>query len=149
MAQSVPTAPSIPCISSFPAGWEVGQVIVERGHSHFVLEASDHRVEVTLEGEQNCDIGTASEVPSEELAARRYEAPTQLPPDVRATRTYLFDGACVTVDFDLDDAVSASLLVELDSALSFQPRDELVDLVERRTGLSLCGVEAPPCVGET
>ena len=49
MAQSVPTAPSIPCISSFPAGWEVGQVIVERGHSHFVLQASDHRVEVTLE----------------------------------------------------------------------------------------------------
>ena len=31
MAQSVPTAPSIPCISSFPAGWEVGQVVVERG----------------------------------------------------------------------------------------------------------------------
>ena len=77
-------------------------------------------------------------MPSEEVGARRYEAPTQLPPDVRATRTYLFDGACVTVDFDLDDTASASLLVELDSALSFQPRDELVDLVEDRTGLSLC-----------
>jgi hypothetical protein len=68
---------------------------------------------------------------------------------VRATRTYLFDGACVTVDFDLDDAASASLMVELDSALSFQPRDELVDHVGNRTGLSLCGLGAPPCVGET
>jgi hypothetical protein len=62
---------------------------------------------------------------------------------------YLFDGACVTIDFELDDTASASLIVELDSALSFQPRSELVDLVERRTGLSLCGVGAPPCVGET
>ncbi len=149
MAQSVPTAPSIPCISSFPAGWEVGQVIVERGHSHFVLRASDHRVDVSLEREQDCDVGTAREVPSEEVGARRYEAPTQLPPDVRAMRTYLFDGSCVTVDFDLDDAASASLLVELDSALSFQPRDELVAVVEDRTGLSLCGLGAPPCVGET
>jgi membrane-associated phospholipid phosphatase len=149
MAQSVPTAPSIPCISSFPAGWELGQVIVERGHSHFELLASENRVEVSLEPERNCQIGTAVEVPSEELGARRFEAPTQLPPDVRATRTYLFDGACVTVDFDLDDAASASLMVELDSALSFQPRDELVDHVGNRTGLSLCGLGAPPCVGET
>jgi hypothetical protein len=149
MAQSVPTAPSIPCISSIPAGWELGRVVVKRGHSHFVLKASDHRVEVTLEPEQACRVETASEVPSEELAARRYEAPTQLPPDVRTTRTYLFDGSCVTIDFDLDDAASASLLVDLDSALSFRPRDELVELVEDRTGLSLCGLGAPPCVGET
>jgi len=149
MAQSVPTAPSIPCISSFPAGWEVGKVVVKRGHSHFVLQASDHRVEVTLEPQRECRLGDAAEVPSEEVGARRYEAPTQLPPDVRATRTYLFDGACVTVDFDLDDTASASLLVELDSALSFQPRDELVDLVEDRTGLSLCGLGAPRCVGES
>ena len=148
MAQSVPTAPAIPCIASFPAGWEVGRVVVKRGHSHFVLQASDHRVEVSLEPEQACSIGTAREVASEEAGAQRYEAPTQLPPDVRAIRTYLFVGACVTVDFDLDDAASASLLVELDSALSFQPRDELVDLVENRTGLSLCGLGAPPCVGE-
>jgi membrane-associated phospholipid phosphatase len=148
MAQSVPTAPSIPCVASFPAGWEMGRVVVERAHSQFVLKASDHRVEVTFEPEQACDVGSAREVPSEEVGARRFEAPTQLPPDVRATRTYLFDGACITVDFDLEDTASASLLVELDGALSFQPRDELVDLVDRRTGLSLCGVGAPRCVGE-
>ena len=41
---------------------------------------------------QACEIGTAVEVPSEELGARRFEAPTELPPDVRATRTYLFEG---------------------------------------------------------
>ena len=75
--------------------------------------------------------GTPARCRAKRPGRRRYEAPTQLPPDVRATRTYLFDGACVTVDFDLDDTASASLLVELDSALSFQPRSELVDLVDR------------------
>jgi hypothetical protein len=149
MAQSVPTASSIPCISSFPAGWELGRVVVERGHSQFVLQASDHQVEVALDEPRRCELADAVEVPSEELGARRYEAPTQLPPDVRTTRTYVFEGACVTIDFDLDDTASASLLVALDGALSFQPRDELVGLVERRTGLSLCGVGAPPCIGET
>jgi membrane-associated phospholipid phosphatase len=147
MAQSVPSATSIPCVSSFPAGWVASDVVVKRGRSRFRLQASDHRVEVTFTRE--CEIGTAVEVQSEEAGARRYEAPTQLPPDVRATRTYLFDDGCVTIDFALDDTADASLIVELDSALSFQPRSELVDLVERRTGLSLCGAGAPPCVGET
>ena len=70
-----------------------------------------------------------------------------LPPDVRATRTYLSTGACVTYDFDLAEAADPSLVVELESALAFQPRSELVAEVERRSGLSLCGVGAPPCTG--
>ena len=89
----------------------------------------------------------ALEVPSEELGARRYDTATQLPPDVRAARTYVFDGGCVTVDYALDDAADASLLVELDRALSFQPRSELVEYVDDRTGLILCGAGAPECIG--
>jgi membrane-associated phospholipid phosphatase len=147
MAQSVPTATAIPCISSFPAGWDASDMVVKSGRSNYELRASDHRVEVTFT--RACEIGTAVQVPSEELGARRFESATQLPPDVRATRTYLFEGGCVTFDFDLDDTASASLLVELDSALAFQPRRELVDHIERTTGLSLCGAAAPPCVGET
>jgi hypothetical protein len=147
MAQSVPTATAIPCISSVPAGWDASDIVVKSGRSTYELRASDHRVEVTFT--RACEIGTAVEVPSEELGARRFESATQLPPDVRATRTYLFDGGCVTFDFDLDDTASASLLVELDSALAFQPRGELVEHIERTTGLSLCGAGAQPCVGET
>lgn len=145
MAQSVPTAPAIPCISSFPAGWRVSEVVVRRGRSRFRMKTSDHQVEVTLTRE--CQVGDAIETPSDELGARRYDRPTALPPRVRASRFYVFAGACVTIDFAFD-AADASLLVELDAALSFQPRDELVDRVEQRTGLSLCGVGAPPCIGE-
>jgi hypothetical protein len=147
MAQSVPTAPAIPCVAAFPAGWKASDVTVKRDRSRFRLEADDHRVEVTLQRPQRCAVASADEVTSEELGARRYDTATQLPPDVRLTRTYLFDGGCVTVDFALEDTADASLLVELDSALSFQPRSDLVSLVDERTGLSLCGAGAPECLG--
>jgi membrane-associated phospholipid phosphatase len=147
MAQSVPSATAVPCVSAFPAGWRASDVTVERDRSRFQLRADDHRVEVTLVRPEECDVTGIAEVPSDELDARRFDTATQLPPDVRATRTYLFDGGCVRLDFALDDTADASLLVELDRALAFQPRSELVDLVEARTGLTLCGAGAPECVG--
>ncbi len=53
---------------------------------------------------------------------RRFERPDQLPPQLRATRTYLFPGGCVTYRFEFDSAETASLLFDADSALAFQPR---------------------------
>jgi hypothetical protein len=78
---------------------------------------------------------------------RRFEQPTQLPPNVRVTRTYVSDGACVTYDFSFNDDADASLVLELDAALAFQPRIDLVAEVEERNGLSLCGADAPACTG--
>ena len=63
------------------------------------------------------------------------------------TRTYVSDGQCVVYDFAFEDEESATLIGDLDAALAFQPRDELVAAVEERSGLSLCGAGAPPCVG--
>jgi hypothetical protein len=39
------------------------------------------------------------------------------------------------------------LVLELDAALAFQPRIDLVAEVEERNGLSLCGADAPTCTG--
>jgi membrane-associated phospholipid phosphatase/tRNA A-37 threonylcarbamoyl transferase component Bud32 len=146
MAQAVPTATAVPCIASFPAGWRAGGVKVGRDRGRFRLETTGHQVEVTVRPPGDCPIGDAVEVASDELGMRRFERPTQLPPNVRATRTYLSDGGCVTYEYTLDDD-DASLIVELDEALAFQPRSELVAKVDRRSGLSLCGAGAPPCVG--
>ena len=74
---------------------------------------------------------------------RRFERPEQLPPALRATRTYLFPGGCVTYRFAFDSAETASLLFDADSALSFQGRADLVATVHDRNGLRLCGVGAP------
>ena len=55
----------------------------------------------------------------------------------------------MTYRFELDADVGQSTTVMLDAALGFQPRAELVDEVEQRSGLSLCGAGAPECTGAT
>ena len=70
-----------------------------------------------------------------------------MPPDVRVTRTYLSEGGCATYDFAFDDVATASLVGQLDDTLRLAPRHELVAEVEDQSGLSLCGADAPPCVG--
>jgi membrane-associated phospholipid phosphatase len=147
MAQAVPTATVVPCINAMPAGWHSSLVTVTRHSARFSLESEDHSVEVELRPPADCVSDVGDEVPSDEPDMRRFDLPTQLPPDAPATRTYLSSGACVTYHFDLGEAADPSLVVDLDTALAFQPRSELVAEVERRSGLSLCGVGAPPCVG--
>ena len=38
-------------------------------------------------------------------------------------------------------------MFDAETALSFQPRDELVRSVDRDFGLTLCGADAPRCPG--
>ena len=102
-AQSVPSARSVPCIASLPAGWKLGGVQIddERGALLARLRPSpaSHAVEVTLLPPDRCSVAAATEVPSDEVGVRRYERAEQLPPNLRSTRTYRFPGGCVTYDF--------------------------------------------------
>jgi hypothetical protein len=152
-AQTVPAAPAVPCIAALPAGWTVGGVRAHNGEARFWLDsdrAGTHAVDVRLRRSDRCRVDGALEVPSDEAGWRRFERPEQLPPDVVTVRTYVAAGVCVTYRFELDGDVDASASVALDQALSFQPRGELVDTVDRRSGgLSLCGADAPDCVGGT
>jgi hypothetical protein len=151
MAQAVPSATAVPCVASVPAGWDIGNVAIREGRGWFWLNsevAGKHAVEVMLRPRDECDLAGTTEVPSDEPGTRRFERPEQLPPALRSTRFYTYPGACVTYEFAFEGDVSASLMFEIDSALSFQPRAELVEKVDQHTGLSLCGVFAPRCAGE-
>ena len=150
MAQAVPSATSVPCIAALPAGWSVGSVRVSRGEGRFWLDsdqAGNHALDVTLRAQSECKLEGSREVTSDEPGQRRFELPSQLPPGLRAVRMYVSEGACVTYKFAFDGTTNASAIVVLDTALGFQPREDLVREVERRSELSLCGVAAPPCVG--
>jgi tRNA A-37 threonylcarbamoyl transferase component Bud32/membrane-associated phospholipid phosphatase len=150
MAQSVPSASAVPCVAALPAGWDIGGTRIRNGSSVFWLDstaAGDHAVEVTLQSRERCDVDRDMEVPSDEPGVRRFERPEQLPPALRATRLYLLDGGCVTYRFEFDGDANASAMVALDTALSFQPRSELVADVDRQSGLALCGHGAPACTG--
>ncbi|HUP72930.1 MAG TPA: phosphatase PAP2 family protein [Acidimicrobiales bacterium] len=145
IAQAVPTATSVPCIASFPAGWHLGGVRVRHDQARFWLNSDrggEHAVEATLLPPEDCTVDNATEVPSDEPGTRRYEQPDQLPPGLRSTRYYVFPGGCVTYRFAFSGRASAALIFDADSALSFQPRAILVDAVQERSGLRLCGAGA-------
>ncbi len=152
MAQAVPAATAVPCVAALPAGWTVGGVRASRGVGRFWLDSDQegrHAVDVTLRAQDACRLDGATEVTSDEPGMRRYERPSQLPPELRTVRMYVADGECVTYRFTFHGDTNASAIVVLDAALAFQPRADLVREVERRSGLVLCGAGAAPCKGAT
>jgi membrane-associated phospholipid phosphatase len=147
MAQAVPTSPAVPCIASFPAGWSASQVHISNGSARFSLETSGHHVDVALRRPDDCSLQGADEAVSDEPGLRRFDTSA---PVTGGRRTYVTAGGCITYDYRFHGRdVPDSLIAELDRALAFQPRPDLVAAVDRKTGLSLCGAGAPPCVGGT
>ena len=111
MAQSVPSATSVPVRRLAPGRLELGGVAPSTSdRTRFWLD-SDGRREPCRRGHAAAARETArstdaTEVPSDEAGMRRFERPEQLPPDLRSTRIYLFEGGCVTYDFAFDgDAI--------------------------------------------
>jgi hypothetical protein len=153
MAQSVPSATSLPCIAALPTGWSLGDVHIARNRSTFTLDSDrggGDAVRASLLPRDECEIRGATRVPSDEVRARRYERIRRLPPRLDTTRTYLFEGGCITYQFSFDrleGAVSSTLVFEADAALAFQPRAGVVHEVRVRNGQRLCGAGAPPCPG--
>jgi hypothetical protein len=137
VAQSVPSASLLPCVESIPLGWTFRALEVRDGESSFSLESdrAGGRVlgplhvalEVTLT--PRCDVSGASEVPSDELAARQYRRLRSLRPYSGRT-FYVFAGGCVVYDFDFRGSAGASLATEITAALSFVPREEVEEELE-------------------
>ena len=151
VAQAVPSAVLLPCIRIFPAGWSYGGSEVRSGRSVFWLDsdrAGIHALEVDLT--HRCNVAGMEDVTSAsgELDVRVYLRPITLKP-FEADRVFVFTGGCVTYRYRFGEADEGpTLAAEADDALTFVPRSALVDLVETGLGMSLCGADAPPCVGE-
>ena len=153
MAQSVPSATSVPCVAALPAGWEtrIGAACVRTAASFWLNsdQGGKHAVEVSLLPPDDCSVAGATEVPSDQVGMHRLERPEQLPPNLRSTRYYVFDGGCVTYRFAFSGDASASLMFDVDAALDFQParRRSSTRCEDDVPTSRLCGAEAPPCPG--
>jgi tRNA A-37 threonylcarbamoyl transferase component Bud32 len=142
MAQSVPSATALPCVAALPGGWELSAVRVDDDGATIWLDSDiggDRAVAATLRRPGECPVTEAVPVASDEVGIERYEQPVQLPPELIGRRTYLFGGGCVVYEFRFSGSASAALTVEVDEALSFLPRAELIAEVDERSGLRLCG----------
>ena len=138
MAQSVPSATQIPCVTELPVGWSYGGQVIERGRSELWLysdRAGERAVTVTLT--RRCDASEAIEVPTDEPELTRYEEPLSLAPSLRVNRYYLFPGGCVTYRFRFEGG-SYTEVLQATEALSFLSRAEGVRQLAEN-GLILCG----------
>jgi hypothetical protein len=139
-AQAVPSAAMLPCVSALPSGWSIGGADIASGKTSLRLDsdrAGTGAITVTLTAA--CDTSGAQQVPSDQPGTRRFEHPQSLAPQFSSLRFYTFPGGCVTYWFSFTPGASPVLGDAAGSALSFQPRAALVDLVQRTEGLALCG----------
>lgn len=137
VAQSVPTATKIPCISSYPAGWHFASLSVRNGETRFTLDsdrAGISAVRVSLL--PRCDVEGATEIASDEPGTRRFERIISVVNDFKAVRSYAFDGGCITYQFDFDRQGRA-LVNEVSVAIGFIDRTAVDALVRQRSGGAL------------
>jgi membrane-associated phospholipid phosphatase len=120
MAQAVPSATQLPCVSALPVGWSVGTSEIIQGKANFVVgvgDGSSHPVTVTL-----------------------VEA---CPAPVEGTELLTIDGGCVTYTPTVRDPDVPSFMPN--GGLSFTSRPDLIASVVATDDQVLCGALAPPC----
>jgi hypothetical protein len=147
VAQTVPSAPQLPCVEALPPGWTVSGSNFVDGSTTFWLDlpvAGIHAVEVKLT--ETCDTSDASQVvpAPDEAGAEVFVAPTSLDP-FQSVRRIVYDGGCVTYRYRFAGGAPAAVSLEVDAALSFMARQDVVDDVWATSGERLCGAGAPPC----
>ena len=130
-AQAVPSAERLPCITLLPVGWSLFDMDIESGRAEFTLSndrAGTRAVRVMLTA--SCDTWAATEIPSDEPGARRYELIESVRPGFAATRFYTFPGGCVAYRFRLSESGRA-LVNEASLAITFVTREQVAAEVAR------------------
>jgi hypothetical protein len=149
-AQAVPSATQLPCVAELPAGWSYSGFDIRRDAAQFWLDndrAGIHAVEVTLAATCDTSGAVAVEPDADEAVTKVFQEPTSLPPGFTGYRFLVFDGGCISYRYTFGSGADPSLTLEAQEALSLVGRGLVVDMVRTKYGLTLCGAEAPPCVG--
>ncbi len=150
IAQAVPSATKLPCITAIPAGWTFGGALVEADLARMWLDSDLgglHAVQIDLV--QRCETAGAVEVPPGpgEGGTKVFQLPVSLPPLYVATRFVVFPGGCLRTEYRFVADAPASLAIEADAAIDLIARSAVAAEVEDEFGLPLCGVGTPECAG--
>ncbi|HEX9123508.1 MAG TPA: phosphatase PAP2 family protein [Actinomycetota bacterium] len=143
-AQAVPSATKVPCIAALPSGWSFGDAQIHSGEAKLWLNsdrAGVRAVEVRLV--ETCPAAGGMQVPSDEVGTRRFERPNSLTPELSGDRFYLFEGGCVRYRYEFAPGTPSTLLFDIDEALAFEPRANLVASIDEHEDQVLCGAGAP------
>lgn len=132
LAQAVPTADRVPCVSNYAAGWHFADLEVRSGEGWFSLDndrAGVSAVRVTLTAA--CDTTEFTEIASDELDTIRFERVLSVEGRFRSVRAYKFAGGCVTYRFQFSQRGQA-LVNEVSSMVTFVTRKDIDAAVRER-----------------
>lgn len=134
MAQSVPSASWVPCLEVMPLGWDLAGMEADESSARFWLDSDRdgvHALEIRLTAA--CDTREATEIPSERQGMRRWERVAQVTPQYVGTRSYVFDGGCLSVHFRLSGRDRSEPLGVATQAIGAVTRDEVRAAVHDQT----------------
>ncbi|WP_231486748.1 hypothetical protein [Candidatus Blastococcus massiliensis] len=134
LAQSVPTASWVPCLETIPLGWDVSGLEATDENARFWLDSDRdgrHAVEIRLD--EHCDLTGATRIPSDREAMERWERVTQVTPQYVGTRSYVFEGGCISVLFRLSGENRAEPLGFATQGVGAVPRDAVREAVHEQT----------------
>jgi hypothetical protein len=126
IAQSVRDATLVPCLEMSPTGWEFESMQVRNSGTEMTL-ANDRGGPTALRVflDDTCDTAGAVRIPSDEPGTTRFERVDRVTPDYVGTRYYVFDGGCVTYQFQLTTEKPSVLLNEASLMVGFVERTAL------------------------
>ncbi|MDQ3898070.1 MAG: hypothetical protein M3326_12670 [Actinomycetota bacterium] len=132
VAQAVPTAALIPCVTGYPGGWRLGTVDVRDGRARIRLDSDrGGRGALTVTLAEGCDVAGAVEVPTDKPGTARYDGMPDVDDGFRGVRSYRFEGGCVTYSFDVGARRAGPLVDEGALAVGFLSRAEVQRRMEK------------------
>jgi len=148
MAQSVPTATWVPCISAaLPLGWSFHHLDARNGVARFWLDSNrDGQKAVEVRLEESCDTAGSTEVPSDREEMTRLERVDRMSPAYAGERYYVFEGGCLTIVFSLDGDNAGEALALSSQVVGVLPRADLAAQVRHESGGRL-SLDPPPGEG--
>ena len=148
MAQSVPTATWVPCISAaLPLGWSFHHLDARNGVARFWLDSDrDGQKAVEVRLEESCDTAGSTEVPSDREEMTRLERVDRMSPAYAGERYYVFEGGCLTIVFSLDGDNAGEALALSSQVVGVLPRADLAAQVRHESGGRL-SLDPPPGEG--
>jgi hypothetical protein len=136
MAQSVPSAAWVPCLSTaLPLGWSFEHLDARNDVSRFWLNSDrdgQKAIEVRLEG--SCNTDGATEIPTDREGLARFERVTLTTPRFEGERYYVFDGGCITFVFQLSGDSRGEPLALATQSIGAISRTDLLDQVREESG---------------
>jgi tRNA A-37 threonylcarbamoyl transferase component Bud32 len=135
MAQSVPSAPLVPCVGSLPVGWMVGNVTVNDGRSVIRLHHDRAGTDVlVVQLTAACDTRGATPMISTQPQVRRYQRIQRQAPGLEVTTFDRFRGGCVTTQAAVPAANRAEITSQLATILHYTSRQTLRQALDERSG---------------